>query len=136
MNFSDGLCTICKVGQENVDHLLLFCQDTKPVWTNIENIIARFLDKDFKLSYKNIICGILEQTFEADLLNLILSITRYIIWKRRNRAKYENSIISAKSCNIWINTEIKYHIRTLLCSKNITNNRTKVRILQKLHDLV
>ena len=136
MKLSDGFCTICKTVQENVVHLLIFCKDNDIVWTNIGNLIAKYLGKDFNISEKIILCGILEKSFESDMINLILSITRYTIWKRRNRAKYENSVIGTTSCINWIVAEIKNHVKILLCLRRILNDKTKLKQLRKLSDVL
>jgi len=136
MKFSDGLCTICKDERENIDHLLIFCKELHLLWRTIENIIVTFLEKDFKLSYKYIISGILERSFEDDLVNLIISVTRYIIWKRRNRAKYENTVMSIQTCIKWIIQELKNHIKTLLGLKRIVRHSKNVEYLEKLFALL
>ena len=136
MKFSDGICCVCNNEIENVDHLLLKCQGIDVVWKYIENIIMKFMKTKIILNEKIILGGILKESFECEVVNLMLSIARYIIWKRRNRIKYEQNILNIDACIKWINYEVKLQIKILLKVKQIVKSKTKVEVLERLYKIL
>jgi hypothetical protein len=65
--------------------------------------MSKFTDIDFKLNEQIILTSVLErQSFKFEIVNMILSVTRYVIWKRRNRIKFESDNIDKVKCVKWI----------------------------------
>ena len=49
---------------------------------------------------------------------MILSIVRWLIWKRRCLQRYENEYMSTFVLNEWIRQELKQHLQVLLKGKH------------------
>ena len=87
MKLSNGLCTSCHKDIEDVTHLFVKCSYSKPVWNSVETVLKGFGIN--KLSTFNMTVGFLEYDKKHDIVNMILSIARWIIWKRRCTQKFE-----------------------------------------------
>ncbi len=138
MGYSDGTCSICSNNGENLEHVLLNCESLVEIWNRVEVIVEKFdMDSDNVFFDKNsdVFCGILRANIKSDLVNCLLSIIRWTIWKRRCTNKYENKLINVTALKKWINTEIYTHIQTLkktkLCNK-IKNCIKELNILETI----
>jgi len=132
MSLSDGKCRICCVKVENMVHLLYECDGISEIWTDIEGIINDLIyDKNIKIDLFVIFPGLLDVNNEEEskLVNVILSITRWEIWKRRNLNRYENVIIPIPIIISRIRYNIKQHI--LLLAKTIKSEAV-IRICELL----
>ena len=124
MNFSDGTCKVCRNGTiENVEHLIYDCNTSKLIWLNIQNISREWLKKrDFVLNKLRTITGFWEQEVDNDslILNTLLGLVRFYIWKKRCEAQYDNLIINSV---LELSTGLKFyildHLKTLQYSKTI-----------------
>ena len=81
MKLSNGLCTSCNTDIEDVTHLFVKCPSYKPVWDYIEPVLNFFGIK--KLQPFNMIAGFLYPDKKYDIVNTLLSMARWVIWKRR-----------------------------------------------------
>jgi hypothetical protein len=138
MKLSNGVCTICKEQVENLEHLLYICSDMNYIiWRQIEILMSKFTDIDFKLNEQIILTSVLErQSFKFEIVNMILSVTRYVIWKRRNRIKFESDNIDKVKCVKWIIKEVKGHAQSLQRVKNLMKHDEKMVLLEKLIDIL
>ena len=117
MGFSDGYCKICKLEKENVEHLLLECSETYMVWGQIKNMVCMVRKNDYTWSKFTRLIGYLDSSIESQICNMILSITRWIIWKRRCSIKYEKEIISQLNLLKHVKHEIMQHTKVLMNCK-------------------
>ena len=68
---------------ENLEHLLYYCDRLGGLWHKIQGFINKLFEKVFNLTVKSVIVGNLENGDDCMVFNMILSITRFTIWKRR-----------------------------------------------------
>ena len=109
MKLSNGICKMCTSNSsEDLMHLLNECKHARIIWKNIQYIFDKW-GVGLKIDSNHIITGFRPRnlTPEADFINAILSITRFHIWKIRNRVKYgqenitiQENINSLKYCII------------------------------------
>ncbi len=113
MKLSDGLCKLCKKEGENVEHILLNCGDNYQCWNMINDFVQKICN-DVMICRNEILSGVLKKGNMYEIVNMILSVTRWIIWKRRCINRYENEYIDVKRLKIWICTEIIQHCQIVI----------------------
>ena len=119
MNLSNGKCKIC-YGDENIVHLLVECRDVKDIWNMFQSILKKSVFNELEICTQHKLIGMLDETNEDYLIvNMIFSIVRWILWKRRNIAKFENKILTYYELKSFVISNISVHIDTLLKSKGI-----------------
>ena len=121
MNFSDGMCKLCMEFNENVEHIIIDCQHVKGIWQNIETLISVILESDTELTRFNIMAGYLIDGFNYGIVNMMLSVARWLIWKRRCIFKYDGKYINIIGLEKWIQQEISEHINVLMLSSCVKN---------------
>ena len=112
MRYSDGLCTICKRNLENLEHLLVECNYLDFVWNRIEDVV-KTIDANFKIDAFVKLCGYLTDCSQGKLINLVISITRWEIWKLRNDCKYNGNEVIGKKAVETILMSIRNHASLL-----------------------
>ena len=131
MKYSDGVCKICTTGEiENIDHLLLGCKENKNFWKLMENIVQAAFGHIIHITLKEVISGYwnLDQFHspsEVSMINVILSICRYHIWKIRNSIKYGSEQMNYTRRLRLLKYDLKSHLQILLTSGN-TSDEIKV----------
>ena len=114
--YSRGFCSICKVGFEDLDHLLVNCPSVKNVWEFIDQL---FRSLSFPaLNHFNRIVGIVNKKDKNDIRNVILSITRWQIWKRRCDIRYKKGFVPTISVTLKVKLALKWHFDILIKSKS------------------
>ncbi len=108
MKLSDGICKLCKKEGENVEHILLSCGENYKCWDMI-NVFIQKICKDIVIDRNEILSGVLQKGHVYEIINMVLSIARWVIWKRRCINRYENEYIDIKRLQLWICTEIRQH---------------------------
>ena len=137
MKLSNGMCCLCKKEFENLEHLLIKCEETKTIWTHIEQMLCQISERKILVNMKLIFGGTLSQDdFTCEIIDLILSITRFMIWKRRNRMKYDNEKMDSLSCFKWTINEVKLHLDTLLKVKKIANDKNRFEMLKYVRNIL
>ncbi len=121
MNFSDGICKLCKKEQENLEHLLIKCNKTNDIWNFVQTILCICGFNDV-LNNFNVMCGIHYDDPNSNIINMILSIVRFIIWKRRNLNRYENEFTDMLKTKKWIISDIRKHVSMLMFTKLVKKN--------------
>ena len=91
MKLSNGKRKLCKKG-ENLDHILMLCNGIDQVWKMIQSITDKLYTNRIKIDKQIITCGTLKS--ECEELDMILSMCRWIIWKRRCKMKYELEFVA------------------------------------------
>ena len=125
MKYSDGICKMCTTGEiENIDHLLFECTGNKNIWNLMENIFRSTFGRIFLISLKMAISGYWNpdqshSRIEVSLINALLGICRYHIWKIRNSVKYGNDQISYIQRLKFLKFDMESHLNILLLSVNM-----------------
>lgn len=115
MKLSNGKCVHC-LEIENVQHLFVTCNDLGMFWKNIENII-KLIVPTFVLSEREILLGFFDKSVNQKvqlLINLIITLGKYMLWTRRNFVKYEKHTIVINETIIKFEKELIYYISTLM----------------------
>lgn len=136
MHFSTGVCVLCKCQEENLEHLLIDCEQVYKAWQEVEytlRYIADVTETYFEFTRFNMMVGYLKSGYQYEIMNVILSITRWIIWKRRCIEKYEKSKISLYEMISWIKREIYGHIDILLLTDRVKNRDILYGIIANLN---
>ena len=97
MQYSDGKCKVCDSNiPENIDHLIYECSTVKPLWNLIAAICSDWLGEPFAITKNLSLSGEWQNTPTENsiILNVIISITRFHIWKIRNLIKYGEEKVS------------------------------------------
>ena len=126
MKLSDGKCTSCKLEVEDVTHIFVKCPTYKTVWEYVISILKNF---DIpQLDEFNIIAGFLHEDALFDIVNTLLSMTRWIIWKRRCSSKFEKDYKETINIVFEFKYTMKKHFETVLQSNIISDRYTKGKI--------
>ena len=118
MNLSDGICKICQSDRENLEHMFVFCKEIEEIWKGITTVIL-FVEKDFVMNTSVQLCGYLGDNYHQKFINVILSLTRFEIWKRRNMYRFENVYCTANDTIRKVKIKVKNHCEVLLKSERL-----------------
>ena len=132
MNLSNGICSLCHLEIEDIEHLFCRCNAYSEIWTTAESML-RALGVT-RLTNFNRIVGIIDSSHGNDVFNMILSITRWVIWKRRCSKKY-GGLISLSSAKFELKSTIFKHIQVLLYYKTNISDNSKQQLMHLL-DLI
>lgn len=116
MSMSDGKCKLCNKYGENVDHMLFECNGLFQIWESVERMINTTCNVQIDIDLFCVLSGFVygTDTYNSKLVNVVISITRWEIWKRRNTGRYEDKLIPINSTIHKILQKIKYHARLLI----------------------
>ena len=120
MNCSDGICKVCHLETENLEHMLMSCLYRRKIWKLVENVIQCSFGNNYNISKLEALCGILPedlQNNDISIINMILGMTRYHLYLMRNIMKKEEKYVSFTECYIRLRYYITSHIKLLLISK-------------------
>ena len=129
MSYSNGQCKLCKTSEENFEHLLIGCCKTNGIWYFVQSLFAN-IGIEWETNKFEIISGIQNDNIDSDIMNMILSISRWIIWKRRCLNKYDDKFIGINELKKWIKSEVKHHIHDLLKCEFICKNPARHKKLE------
>ena len=122
MKYSNGQCKLCNTGEtENIDHLMMGCRHNKIIWELLERIIQMVFGRFYKIDLVATIFGFwsvndTQSPSDIEIINVLMGICRYHIWKIRNCIKYENEKISITQSVSRLKIELNLHLQTLLFS--------------------
>ena len=111
MKLSDGYCKLCNTARENLDHILIRCSHILDLWVRIEQIVYFLGETDYMTDFNKII-GYMKDGKLHEVINMIISLSRWMIWRRRCINRYEGEYIDVESLVKWILHEIKDHKRS------------------------
>ena len=117
MNLSDGSCRLCN-DREDLAHLLIACPNIQYVWKEVEKIICIIKEHDCTIGQFHKIFGFLDDSVKSEICNILLSITRWLIWKRRCLFKKESEFMPQIQLFKWIINDFKSHLKILLKCKD------------------
>lgn len=132
MNYSDGKCKICKTEVENIEHLLCDCIGLNDFWEESQRLINTCIKKELKIDKFHKIGGYFVKTTSSTIINVILTICRWEIWKRRNTNHFEEKLIPMKNCIAITLIEINNHIDVLIKSQAINRRKEMLPELEEL----
>ena len=124
MKLSDGICKICNNEIENLEHLLFKCTDLAKIWGVLTELIIESINSNFRIIPFYVQAGYFEEHEGAEIINALLTICRWGIWKRRNMNKYEQQLININQCIQSIKSDIRTHMDVMVRS-NIIKSDTK-----------
>ena len=101
MLFPRNICHFCKANTETITHLFYDCTIIKRTINEIEDKINRILEADtqlkINLSSANLVLGFLHESSQArNFINFILILSKWEIWKLRNKIKFDNRQFSVQ----------------------------------------
>ena len=98
MRLSNGYCKICLTEVEDFEHMLIGCQGLNIIWARILSIL-RCVFPGLVLSCDILFFGIASgDTNMNTVVNTILSLTRWNIWKRRCTYKFDSKLKPLDVC--------------------------------------
>ena len=117
MNLSNGRCHLCKESniQEDLQHLFFFkCIISNRFISNITILINTLNVGTVNLNEKNMMFEFNMGGKHELLLHTLIFISKWSIWKARNKVKYDKTHINQNVlCNIWKQT-LKSELKILL----------------------
>ena len=141
MKYSDGMCKICSSGEiENLEHLLIGCKYNMLIWNQLEKIIKKCLIETYHIDIIGIMLGVwsvndAHSLIEVKLINVLLGICRFHIWKMRNNIKYgEEDDIGFIRCIKILKSNIESHLQVLILSSN-TDHEIKEKVKDVLSNV-
>ncbi len=92
--YSNGKCKFCEIEDETLENLVYDYETLDGIWEHVE---GKLNDANIKLKiqYRDIILGVTKSnnkglvTNNRHTLNKVISIVKWIIWKRINSLRYE-----------------------------------------------
>ncbi len=132
MKYSNGNCKLCIHDTENLEHLLHDCTELTGFWTNMECFIRK-INQEFHISKFIVMTGYFDQNQYNEAINVILSISKWCIWKRRNNFKYEQEYITTSQLYLWVKNEVVQHFYSIIHDKNKKHNKTYTKYYEKLN---
>ena len=133
MKYSDGKCLVCKSNMdENLEHLLFFCENSRQIWTRVQHLLRNVFGDKISITSLEATTGYWQTEINNDtlIMNLINSITRFHLWKVRNRVKYENERIQFSGNIRVLKYSLLQHISLLKSSES--SNKPIIDIVYKL----
>ena len=94
MRKSDGVCKSCNEGLENIEHLFVRCPKVGTFWDNVAECIEKSLHCRIIISLETIVIGLTSDDTNCHMINIIVFICKWELWKRGNKCLFENDIIS------------------------------------------
>ena len=140
MKFSNGICKVCKSGtEENLEHLLYSCTNSRIIFNNIEQIINTWAGIHIHMNNIYSLSGIWQTNIVKDkhillIINVILSITRFHIWKIRCCIKYDDKNIELIENVNKLKWSLIDHTKLLISNKKI--DRDIMMMLESLRQII
>jgi hypothetical protein len=133
MGKSDGQCHFCKNEIESLMHLFYRCHKIKHVLDELKHIFISIFFKNIVLVEENLIIGMYEGeiTENLRLMNLVICIFKWVIWKTRNYIKYNKSTYREAIVITNLKNELRSNIQMMIKNPEVRNlyNIRKVQLL-------
>ena len=124
---------MCSSGQEeNLEHVLYYCPNSRRVWRSIQTLLVEFKGTDIRINRINATTGFWRTEVNDELLivNTICSITRFHLWKIRCKVKYGNEVFDYLKSTRLLKSSLRNHIENVLSSTSSNN-----QVLQMMRNL-
>jgi len=115
----DDLCSFCGIHIEDMQHLFFYCDKSRDIWINLENIINNKTSINVSFSLKEILFGLPASVFTP--LNYIILVTKYYLYSCSKRR--ENVHIFALMNYL----RDKYCIEKYIAQRNMKSNKFLVK---------
>ena len=122
MKLSDGKCKCCDAIDADVLHLFLFCPYFESIWSFVKLILSKI--GYAQISPFNQVFGFLDTNRKHDTANMIVSLARWISWKRHCDIKRGNEI-RTDCVKMQYVLCLKDHINTLFHCKTVFDDLSK-----------
>ena len=132
MKLSDGRCFCCYNYEADVLHLFLHCPYFVHMWSFVIDILSK-IGYD-NVSHFNKVFGFLDKGQKHDTANMIVSLARWISWKRHCDIKKGNEI-KIDCVKMQYVLSLKDHVNTLMHCKNVFD-RNSEKQCQILHNVL
>lgn len=116
MNKSDGICKLCQLEEESIRHLLFDCELVQLTWRTIIGWL-KTINNSFKLKETMVLFGLIESeelVEHRSLIQYVIFTTNWIIWKRRNKMRYDHIWIDENTMIRQLKGELNDNIAILL----------------------
>ena len=135
MGKSNGQCHFCKNEIESLMHLSYRCHKIKHVLDELKHIFNSIFEKNIVLVEENLIIGVYEGEITENLLlmNLVICILKWVIWKTRNYIKYNKSTYREAIVITNLKNELRSNIQMMIKNPEV-RNLYNIRKLQLLLD--
>lgn len=91
MNKSNGLCKLCNTTTESLCHLIFECNQVRPVWQKVDNILSTITGCNSALNSEIVILGVKNEKNSIEIFcNFVVFNAKWCIWKHRNEVRYGN----------------------------------------------
>ena len=110
---SDMICKKCNE-VESIWHVLLHCPDTKLYWEKISNFICAYFHIDITVNERMILTGIDVRDKSLMLLNLILVLAQYTIFRLYILSNYTAKATNVYALLINFRTELNMNLKFLI----------------------
>jgi len=130
MNMSNGKCHLCQVDNNNetLQHLFFQCLSAKIIVKEMEDLLKRFdLEIPRKFREKDIILGYQEGDSLDNIINIIIYIFKWALWKSRNKIKHSGINLGYHVIRITWRRNL-YDNLDFLLKTNILNNIEKDKL--------
>ena len=132
MKYSNGICKICEDAEENTDHLISKCPEVNVMWKCIKDVIHNCITSEYAITDFHKIAYMDEKLKDAALINMLLTICRWTIWKRRNINKYDGKHLKQIESIALLKSEIKKHV-LVLTQRNLSARHTRKCLAEMLY---
>ena len=140
MGKSNGQCHFCKNEIESLMHLFYRRHKIKHVLDELIHIFNSIFERNIVLVEENLIIGVYEGEITEDLLlmNLVICILKWVIWKTRNYIKYNKSIYREAIVISNLKYELRSNIQMMIKNPEVRNlyNVRKLVIIGYIMNLV
>ena len=125
MRLSNGMCKLCTIEVETIEHMFYECELVEKVWA----ILAKVTNEIWKVNCDSLRYVIFSQTeLKIDseitvIMELIVMSTKWILWKRRCLLKYDDKWTSEDDTIRWV---ISYLLKRIELLSEVKIN-TKIR---------
>ena len=134
MRLSDGFCKLCSIEVETIEHLFYECELVENIWAIISDITTEIWNEKAD-SLKSVIFGQIQKEIDHDIsqiLEFIIISTKWIIWKRRNKLKYDEKWTNIDETVKWVKAYITEQTELLLKTRLKLNKRQDLmKLLEK-----
>ena len=123
MKFSHTeICSVCKAEKENLEHILTECKGVNDIWKWANAAIASLNGNTCQISKCEKITNYSRQAHQHQpIVDALIGITRYEIWKRRCTIKYDMKEVNIAATIASIKTNLQKHL--YLIKNRLMNNK-------------
>ena len=110
------------------------CHNSAQIWKRVENLISYVEQNRLTISSQHALTGFWREEARDELLlkNVVISITRYHLWKIRNSIKYDAKLIDFVGSSRILKLSLMSHCGVLL-SMYSNNNALKQYLDRLIH---